>query len=182
MQASTPLSPQAARSIALRQGLLLGTFAGCLALLGTACSRFVPLIGFSFNFMYVLAFIAFFIAGWRTAKRTGRIDMGALAGFWAGVAVAVLGIVTLVIALSGLLGVREVRLSEVVRSLLSSFPIVLLALLLGPAIGALGGFIGKTYAENPAAQPAPSAQVTSSTQPATPVQPAQPAPPQQNQP
>ena len=37
MQTSTPLTPKDARQIALRQGLLSGTFAGCLTLLGTAC-------------------------------------------------------------------------------------------------------------------------------------------------
>lgn len=180
MQAPTPLTPKDARYIALRQGLLFGTFAGCLALLASACNTFLPLYGFfSLNFIYVLAFIAFFVAGWRAAKRTGRIDIGALAGFWAGVVVAILGFVTLFVVFVGEYRLREVRLAYILTYAVSALTPALLALVVGPAVGALGGFIGKTYAENTATPPAVPAQPSA---PTAPVQPTQPMPPQQNQP
>lgn len=183
MQTSTPLAPKDARFIALRQGLLFGTFAGCLALLSTLCRNFIPMSVFSFNFIYALAFIAFFFAGWRAAKKTNRIDIGALAGFWAGVAVAILGLVTLFVIFFGEYQNREIRLSSIVTYAFSGIPTALLALIFGSAIGTLGGFIGKIYAENSAAQPTASVQSSpSAAQPAAPVQPTQPSPPQQNQP
>jgi hypothetical protein len=185
MQASTPLTPQIARKIALRQGLLLGTFAGCLALLSTTCTRFIPASTFSFNFIYALAFIAFFVAGQRTAKKTKRIDMGALAGFWAGVAVAILGLATLLVLEFALYQGRSISLSSLVGSVLSSITPALLALLFGPAIGALGGFMGKIYTENSVSQPTVSPQPAASVQPplstAQPVQPTQPSTAQQDQ-
>ena len=169
MQASTPLTPQIARKIALRQGLLFGTFAGCLALLSTACSRFIPVSTFSFNFIYVLAFIAFFVAGQRTAKKTGRIDMGALAGFWAGVAVAILGLITLpVLAFAMYQNRGSISLSSFVYYVSSGILPALLALLFGPAIGVLGGFIGKIYTENSVTQPTASSPPVASVQPTQP--------------
>ncbi len=181
MQAPTPLTPKDARFIALRQGLLFGIVAGCLMLLTVAGNLLLPL--FSSSITYTLAFIAFFVAGWRTAKRTGRVDIGALAGFWAGVVVAILGLVAILLfsIVESQLFRTEIRLSSIVRSAVGSIPIALLALILGPAIGALGGFIGKTYAENAATASAPPAQPTSSPQPAAPAQPSSPSPQQQNQ-
>jgi hypothetical protein len=185
MQASTPLIPQIARKIALRQGLLFGTFAGCLALLSTACARFIPVSTFSFNFIYVLAFIAFFVAGQRTAKKTRRIDMGALAGFWAGVAVAILGLATLLVLAFAMYQDREsISLSSLVYYVSSGITPALLALLFGPAIGALGGFIGKIYTENSVSQPTAPSQPITSVQPplptAQPVEPMQPSTAQQD--
>ena len=182
MQAPTPLTPKDARFIALRQGLLFGTFAGCLALLSSACRMFIPVSTFSLNFIYVLAFIAFFVAGWRAAKKTGRIDIGALAGFWAGVAVAILGLVTFLAIFFIDYRLREVSLSYLVSYAMSVISPVLLALIIGPAVGALGGFIGRTYVENTAPPPAAPAQPPSPAPSVAPAQPAQPAPPQQNQP
>ena len=183
MQAPTPLTPKDARYIALRQGLLFGTFAGCLALLSSACRMFIPVSTFPLNFIYVLAFIAFFVAGWRAAKRTGRIDIGALAGFWAGVAVAILGLVTLFVLFFGAYQNSEIRLAYLVTYAVSAITPALLALVVGPAVGALGGFIGKTYAENTAPPPAAPVQPPSpAVPPAAPAQPTQSTPPQQNQP
>ena len=39
----------------------------------------------------------FFVAGWRTGRKTSRIDMSALAGFWADVAIAVFWVASLVL-------------------------------------------------------------------------------------
>ena len=179
MQTSTPLTTPVARKIALRQGLLLGTFAGCLALLSTACVRFVPVSTYSFNLIYILAFIAFFVAGWRTGKKTSRIDMGALAGFWAGVAVAIFAMATLVVlAVIEYLSVRSLGLSSIAYVVSGAVTPVLLALLFGAAVGALGARIGKIYAENPAAQPASTPPTAmSAPQPFPPGQPVQPASP-----
>src|SRR5690349_2609593 len=138
MQASSPLTPEIARKIALRQGLRLGTFAGCFAFLCTACTRFLPVSTSPFNFVYVLAFIACFVAGQRTAKKTGRIDMGALAGFWAGVAVAILGLVTfLVLAAFEIFQNRaNISLSSMAVAFVSgAITSALLALLFGTVIG-----------------------------------------------
>jgi uncharacterized membrane protein YfcA len=186
MQASTPLAPQIARKIALRQGLLFGTFAGCFAFLSTAFTRFLSVSTFSLNFIYVLAFIAFFVAGRRTAKKTNRMDMGALAGFWAGVAVAILGLVTFpVLVFVEDQNMARIALSSIVYSALSGITPALLALLFGTAIGALGGFIGKIYVENsvsqPTASPQPAAPVQSPLPTVQPVQPTQPSAAQQDQ-
>lgn len=185
MQAPTPLTPEDARFIALRQGLLFGTFAGCLAILGVAGSRFLSFPIFSLNFIYALAFIAFFVAGWRTAKRTGRIDMGALAGFWAGVAVAILGFIAILLfsAIEYRFVGTGIRLSSLLSIAVSSLPVALLALIFGPAIGTLGGFIGKTYIENSAAgSAAPTQPAPSTAQPAAPAQPSPPSSSSQSQP
>lgn len=182
MQAAPSLTPQMARKIALRQGLLLGTFAGCIALLSTACTRFIPVRTFSFNFVYILAFIAFFLADQRTAGKTRRIDMGALAGFWAGVSVAILGFATLLVLTFVMYQNRGlVPLSSIVYYVSSGIMPALLALLAGPAIGALGGLIGKIYTEDAMSQPTASAQLIASVQPAQPVQPTQPSAAQQDQ-
>jgi len=189
MQISTSLTPKQARRIALLQGLFFGISAGCLALLITAASVFLPLRGSSLNVVYTLAFIAFFFSGWRVARKTIRIDMGALAGFWAGVAVAVFWLFT-VFAVSFGEYRGDIRLISVVSYALSALPTTLLALLFGPAIGALGGFIGKMYAENTAAQASTlsSPLATPSSQPVAPVPstppavPSSPTSPQQDQP
>ena len=120
--------------------------------------------------------------------------MGTIAGFWAGVAVAILGLVSLFVIFLGEYQSREIGLSSIVNSTFITIPDALLALLFGSAIGTLGGFVGKTYAENSVPQPAASAQPAASIQasPST-AQSAQPSPsvtqpatqppsPQQNQP
>jgi hypothetical protein len=184
MQASTPLAPKAARRIALLQGLFFGISAGCLVLLFTATSIFIPLEGFSVNVVYTLAFIAFFFSGWRAAKKTSRIDMGALAGFWAGVVVAIFWLFTTFAVFFGeYLHRGDIRLVSIVSYAFSGIPTTLLALLFGPAIGALGGFIGKMYTENSMSQTTTSNQSPSPlAQPIVPVQPTHPSPPLQNEP
>lgn len=112
--------------------------------------------------------------------------MGALAGFWAGVAVAILGLATLlVLAFAMDQNSRSISLSSFVYYVSSGIAPALLALLFGPAIGALGGFIGKIYTENSVSQPIASGQPPASVQPplptAQPVQPTQPPAPQQDQ-
>jgi len=175
---STPLSPKDARFIALRQGLLIGTITGCLALLSTACRSFAPI---SFNFFYLLASIVFFVAGWRAAKKTSRVDIGALAGFWAGVVMAIFAIVVLLIDFFGEYSYRTAGLSSLVGYGSAVAVVAMMALLLGPALGVLGGLIGKIYADSPT----PPATSTSSSSPSPQTPPPQtslPSSPQQNQP
>ena len=164
---SALLSIKDARRIALRQGLLAGTLGACVTLLSTV----VPL--FTFRGIYLVSFIAFFVAGWRSAKRTGRIDMGALAGFWAGVATSVTGTVFVFLASYGTSGYRWSGYSSLIGYISEIITIACIALLLGPAVGTLGGFVGKIYAE-PTTPPA--------TTPPSPSQPVTPSSTQQNLP
>lgn len=108
--------------------------------------------------------------------------MGALAGFWAGVAVAILGLVTfLVLAAFEIVQNRaNISLSSMavtfVSGVITSAP---LALLFGTVIGAFGGFIGKIYTENTVSQPTASPQPAASVEPplptAQPIEPTQPS-------
>lgn len=172
MGTPAPVSPAAPRRIAFRQGLLFGGGLGIAALLVNICGVFFPLSRLSFSafasssmfswLAYLLACIAFFFAGWRAAQHTGRMDMGALAGFWAGVVGAIVGVIIDIVLLGYVLSTEGPSIS---RTSLFDFGIALaflavrdavLALLFGAGLGALGGFIGRTYASGQAAPAAPT--------------------------
>jgi hypothetical protein len=189
MGTPAPIAPATSRRIALRQGIIFGGGLGLVALLVNMCGIFLPASRLSFSTIgssatlgwltYLLGFIAFFFAGWRAAQHTGRMDMGALAGFWAGVVGAIVGVVINIVLLVYALTSRGPSFS---RSSLASFVIalmfasavqVVLALLFGACLGMLGGFIGRTYASGQAA-PAPPNQGPAMPAPA----PQSPAPPQ----
>ncbi len=186
--------PSAApRRIARRQGLIFGGILGIIAVIINAC--LVGAIGnYSLSpgaylsstnvFTYLLALLAFFFAGWRAAQQTGRVDIGGLAGFWAGVVAAVVVVlIDVVLALPSLVQDSDHMSGSSLAMLLFSVVFIagrdaVLALLLGAGLGALGGFIGRTSASVLAvpAQPGPS---SASSQPA---QMPQPPAPQQGQP
>ncbi len=170
MHASALLSPKDARRIALRQGLLFGTFAGCIAFLSVACRSFVPIP--SLNFLYLLALISFFFAGWRSTKKTSRIDIGALAGFWAGVAVGIAGLVIIFFTFFESYSIRLLGLSSLVNYGYECVITMVLALLVGPIVGALGGFLGNIYADSSVAPSGalPPASPVSQTPPSVPSQ------------
>ncbi|HEU5199268.1 MAG TPA: hypothetical protein VFU32_06510 [Ktedonobacterales bacterium] len=195
----SPSAPATApRRIARRQGLIFGGILGIVAVIINACVVITPLSRYSFapgNFLsstnvftYLLALLAFFFAGWRAAQHTGRVDIGGLAGFWAGVVAAV--VVVLIDVVLMLTSLSEYSYSISGGSLaILIFNVVfvagrdaVLALLLGAGLGALGGFIGRTSAgvlAAPAQPGSPSAPSPASSQPAqTPQPPVSP----QNQP
>ncbi|HEY7356257.1 MAG TPA: hypothetical protein VH590_07315 [Ktedonobacterales bacterium] len=172
MGAPAPVSPAAPRRVAFRQGLLFGSVLGVAALLVNICGVFFPLSRLSFStfasssmfswLTYLLAGIVFFFAGWRAAQHTGRMDMGALAGFWAGVVGAIVGVIIDIVLLGYVLSSEGPSIS---RTSLLDFGIALaflavrdavLALLFGAGLGALGGFIGRTYASGQAAPAQPN--------------------------
>ncbi len=185
----------APRSIARRQGLIFGGILGIVAVILNACVVITPLGRYSLSpgnflsstnvFTYLLALLAFFFAGWRAAQQTGRVDMGGLAGFWAGVVAAVVVVlIDVALVLPSLVADSDHMSSSSLVILLFSVVFIagrdaVLALLLGAGLGALGGFIGRSSASVLAApaQPGPP----SAPQPAL-SQPPQPSASQQDQP
>ena len=198
MGVSTPVSLTAPRRIARRQGLIFGGILGIVAVILNACLVIAPLGRYSLSpgnflssanvFTYLLALLAFFFAGWRAAQQTGRVDMGGLAGFWAGVIGAVVVVVIDIVLVLASLAQDSYSMSRSSLALLI-FSVVfiagrdaVLALLLGAGLGALGGFIGRTSSSvlaAPAQPGLPPAPPAASSQPA---QPPQPSAPPQNQP
>ncbi|MGH2510493.1 MAG: hypothetical protein ACRDHZ_24220 [Ktedonobacteraceae bacterium] len=164
MQGSTSLSPQDVKRIALRQGLLCGIVVGCFALLITLLRQFsyeIPLLGQAANGLWsnnfsLPACLAFFVAGWRAAKKTGRLDIGVLAGFWAGITVAIFAVVILFITAYGSDIAEITSLSSLIYYIVNVFVTALSALLVGPIFGVLGGFIGRIYAVSPTLPTVPS--------------------------
>ncbi len=195
MSASVP--PTVSRHMALRQGLLFGGSLGILVLIGTVLLGLLSVFHFSFfaatifpnalGLTYLLALIAFFFAGWRSAQKTGRVDLGTLAGFWAGVVAALVGVlvyIVLILVSYGMYRYATSSSSMVTLIVNSVFMIVrnaILALLLGPALGTLGGFIGKSYASGLTAPPEP-VQPSAPPPQTQPSQAPQPSSPPQNQP
>ena len=193
MGSSTPVLPSAPKHIARRQGLIFGGGVGIIAVMLNICLVVVPAGRFfaprtflptSNWLIYLLAFIAFFFAGWRAAQQTGRIDIGSLAGFWAGLVAAVVGIVIdIMLVLYNLLAYNDSISSSSLAALIFSVVLIaamysVLGLLLGAGLGALGGLVGRTYVSG-VASPPPSLQPPASSAPPQASQP--PAPPQ-NQP
>ncbi|HLV98464.1 MAG TPA: hypothetical protein VKT82_07270 [Ktedonobacterales bacterium] len=189
MAAPAPTPPMTPRRIAFRQGLLFGGGLGIAALVLNLCLGFVPYAGrFGFSpvspltgnnvLVYLIGFAAFFFAGWRTAQQTGRVDIGGLAGFWAGLVGGLVLIVidiVLVIYSYSLTYRPSVSVSSVASIIVSLLLLAgrdaILALLLGAGLGVLGGFIGRTYATSGPAAAQPNQP------PATPPPAAAPQPP-----
>lgn len=197
MQTSAPLTAKDAKKIALRRGLFFGISASCLWLLITALMLFFAhlyLYGSSFftEISYLIVLLAFLAAGATTARKTKRVDMGARAGFWAGAAVALFLLIgTLLLIYRYSVGASG---TKILLAVLEVIPRSLLALIIGLAVGALGGLIGHKSDASSALTPPPFAQPASapatpaqsfqattqpaSTAPAQPTQPSQ-SPPQQ---
>ncbi len=163
---STPVSPPTPKHVAQRQGLLFGGSVGVMSALILGLVSVFRFLFFSYglDLVYLLALLAFFLAGWRAAKKTNRVDMGALAGLWAGVVLALVGIAIYTILL--LISYNTYRyatssLSSIVSFIISSVFVILrntvLALLVGPTLGAVGGLLGRIDASGPNAS-SPSAQ------------------------
>lgn len=188
MGAPAPVPPVTPRRIAFRQGLLFGGGLGIVALLLNISIILVPfartyffsptfLFSGSSAFIYLLAFVAFFFAGWRATRQTGRVDIGGLAGFWAGLVsggvVLVIDLVLLVYSLtsSGPAFSRSSLLTLSFTFVFLAGRDAILALLAGTGLGALGGFIGRTYATGgPAAAAQPNQPPASPSQPPSPPQ------------
>src|SRR5579871_1761931 len=153
MAAPAPTPPMTPRRIAFRQGLLFGGGLGIAALVLNLCLGFVPYAGrFGFSpvspltgnnvLVYLIGFAAFFFAGWRTAQQTGRVDIGGLAGFWAGLVGGLVLIVidiVLVIYSYSLTYRPSVSVSSVASIIVSLLLLAgrdaILALLLGAGLG-----------------------------------------------
>ncbi|MEO8971015.1 MAG: hypothetical protein ABI406_05355 [Ktedonobacteraceae bacterium] len=142
---------------ALRQGLLFGllltlftiVFNAILSLVGwsiwfigvtmttnTATGRFISIVGF------VVAVLAYLIAGRRAAQQTGRVGTGASAGSWAGfVAATITSVYSLIYYATTTTPVHPFTVSEFVFSAVTS---IILTMLGGAVIGALGGLLRKS--------------------------------------
>jgi hypothetical protein len=182
-----PASQKAIRRIAMHQGMLFGGIVGVLIVVGVVGPALLSLwrpdgfyylyyiVGF-FGLAPLLACVAFFLAGLRTAKKTGRVEMGALAGFWTAITVSLLGLVALILRTAIEFGnpfhhfiYPGMYLNMGLAALYGATAYIIVALLLGTAIGVLGGFIGKAYANDvPPIQSMPPLYMyppTQSTQP-----------------
>jgi hypothetical protein len=170
--------------------LIFGGILGIVAVMLNACVVITPLGRYSLSpgnflsstnvFTYLLALLAFFFAGWRAAQQTGRVDIGGLAGFWAGVVAAVVVVlIDVVLVLASLVQDSYHMSGSSLAILLFSVVFIagrdaVLALLLGAGLGALGGFIGRTSASvlaAPAQPGSPPAPPPASSQPAQTPQP-----------
>ena len=191
MAAPAPTPPMTPRRIAFRQGLIFGGILGIAALVLNMCLVFAPGVGRlgfapvglysgSNVLVYLIGFAAFFFAGWRAAQQTGRVDIGGLAGFWAGlVGGLVLVVIDIVLVLYSFTSFRSVSAGEAASLIVSLLFLAgrdaILALLLGAGLGVLGGFIGRTYVTSgpaaaqpnqpPASPPPPPAAPSPTPQP-----------------
>lgn len=193
MGGPTSAPSTAPRRIARRQGVIFGGILGIVAVIMNACVVITPLGRYSLSpgnflsstnvFTYLLALLAFFFAGWRAAQQTGRVDIGGLAGFWAGVVAAVVVVlIDVALVLPPLVSDSDHMSSSSLAILLFSVVFIagrdaVLALLLGAGLGALGGFIGRTSAgvlsapAQPGLPPAPPAASSKPAQTQPPVSP-----------
>jgi hypothetical protein len=166
MQTSTPLTAQQARRIARHQGLIFGISAGILILLVTAFTHFLSESRTITLVIYLLVLLAFIGAGMRTTTKTHRIDMGARAGFWAAVAVALFFVASVVLDVDQ--SRASMSRSAMLSSVLASLPLGLIVLIVGATVGMLGGVLSTTSAEDVVSPPPTSTQPASS--PALPLQ------------
>lgn len=129
----------------------------------------------------MIAVVMYLFAGIRAAEKTGRVGSGAFAGFWTGLISALIALIgALLLAstnLTLLLQQAEILLQASNRQLNPSTPIsanqlllgaagitgLMLSLLAGLLIGAIGGLVGKShttresrYQEEPALNTPPS--------------------------
>lgn len=190
MQTSTPLTAQQARKIAFHRGLLFGAGAGILILLMLLFPRLFAASRFTFYLIFLIALLAFFWTGRQTTLKTHRIDMGARAGFWAGLVVTLFVFASALISLIGPISPDTSR-GAILSSIIAVFPFFLLPLIVGPIVGMLGGVLSRSDEDvvpplSPSVQPpsppvplVPSPPSTGQSTVTAPVQPIQPPPPSQ---
>jgi len=106
---------------------------------------------------YVLSVVVYFIVGWRASRLTGKANIGALAGVWAGLTMSVLvGLIDIaflfLVTLPAVtreytanhMPINSSYTATLVRSTITGTIVgLLLSIALGVAIGALGGLLGK---------------------------------------
>jgi hypothetical protein len=143
---------------AFRQGLLFGIL---LALFTIVFNVILSLVGWSIWFIgvtmttftatgwfisivgYVAAILAYLLAGKRAAEQTGRVGTGASAGLWTGfISATITSVYSLVYYATTSAPVHPFTVSEFV---LGAVTTIILALLFGAAIGAIGGLLRKRH-------------------------------------
>ena len=142
------------RNPAFKQGLLFGLL---LALFTIVFNAILSLAGWSLWFIgvimttnnatgwfisivgYVVAILAYLLAGKRAAQQTGRVGTGASAGSWAAfISTGIINAYSLVYYATTSAPVHPFSVSEFVFSVVIS---IILSMLFGAAIGAIGGLL-----------------------------------------
>lgn len=170
MQQTAPGAPQQTTSgrPALRYGSLFGLG---LAVLLIAHAFFRQATGFGGGAVvtFVAALAAYFFAGILAARQTGKVSTGLVAGLFVGLISSLLdGIVTFILFIGDsaridrLVAQAQARVDQqggnfhFTRGLLIAFTaggialVVVIALLIGLGVGAIGGAVGKNRASLPA--------------------------------
>jgi hypothetical protein len=140
---------------AIRQGLLFGIllgifsivfnvilslarlstlFIGAIMLVNNGSGLLISIVGF------IVAILAYLVAGLRATQQTGRVGTGALAGLWTGLIGAV---ITWVYALVFYATAPTIAAPPLSMMVLAAILNIALTLLFGAGIGALGGLLRK---------------------------------------
>jgi hypothetical protein len=139
---------------AIRQGLLFGILLGLFSIVSNVVLRLARLstlfigaiqLGYTGSGLlirsvgFIIAILAYLVAGRRATQQTGRVGTGALAGLWTGLIGAVItwGYALLFYATAPT--ITAPPLSLMVFAILN----IVLTLLFGAGIGALGGLLRK---------------------------------------
>ncbi len=167
------MAQQGRSSLAVVWGLVCGSVYLALAVLahfvGIAIDRQIGALTVGQAVLLVVELALFAVAGVLAARRTGRIESGALAGVVAGL---VVGVCSFLLLLGGALilrqqihtqGLHSATLRAIyIAALVRSGVGIGLSAVVGLALGALGGLVGRGSSDGrpPAAQPyAPGAGV-----------------------
>ncbi len=109
-------------------------FIGTLMLVYTGSGLLISLVGF------IVAILAYLVAGMRATQQTGRVGTGALAGLWTGLIGAV---ITWAYALVFYATAPTIVAPPLSMMVLSAILNIVLTLLFGAGIGAIGGLLRK---------------------------------------
>ncbi len=137
------------RNPSLRQGLVFGIILGFILLA-------ISVIGFgSLIIIWILCFLAAFLAGYRASQGTGRIVTGTIAGLWTGligtfIPYFILSSINLINIDAYRKSLHITTNSTLIEFLLIYFVLLLfLGVLIGVCGGAIGGVIGRNRAQPP---------------------------------
>ena len=142
----TPHSGRTALIYGLSAGLGLGIIESAIIVYLTRNTYYNPYNLLGIPLSLLLWIIVLLVIGALAAKRTGKINTGALAGLWSGMAGGVITAVTSFVVLMASATYSYYNYASI-AALSLSFIIVLIlvALGLGAGLGALGGLIGQSF-------------------------------------
>ncbi len=155
-------------SPAVRQGLLFGVIVGVvqaiIGLIGTAVNLGTGGIIFSI-LSIVVALVGYFLAGMRASQQTGKVPTGLMAGLLTGLVSSIISFaVTLIVTLVTIDSIRATAQRAIDQqhvnfhytnglvltgALIAGVLTIGLAVVVGLAIGSIGGAVGKSRANIP---------------------------------